>query len=104
MGLSVSTVSRALNDNQRISLQTRRQVKEVAEALGYQPNYNARNLTNQEANSVGVIFPVNNRVVDNIFFTLACYGELTNSLTPGIMCWPLRSVNLVIKFWKMSVQ
>ncbi|MBU9789889.1 LacI family DNA-binding transcriptional regulator [Lentilactobacillus sp. IMAU92037] len=68
LGLSVSTVSRALNDNQRISVRTRRQVKEVAEDMGYQPNYNARNLTNQEANSVGVIFPVNNRVVDNIFY------------------------------------
>ncbi|GHP13282.1 LacI family transcriptional regulator [Lentilactobacillus fungorum] len=68
MGLSISTVSRALNDNQRISVRTRRQVKEVADQLGYQPNYNARNLTNQEANSVGVIFPVNNRVVDNIFY------------------------------------
>lgn len=68
LGLSVSTVSRALNDNQRISVRTRRQVKEIAEDMGYQPNYNARNLTNQEANSVGVIFPVNNRVVDNIFY------------------------------------
>ncbi|WP_243686032.1 LacI family DNA-binding transcriptional regulator [Lentilactobacillus rapi] len=57
----------SLNDNQRISVRTRRQVKEIAEDMGYQPNYNARNLTNQEANSVGVIFPVNNRVVDNIF-------------------------------------
>ncbi len=68
MGLSVSTVSRALNDNQRISEKTRREVKRVAEQMGYQPNYNARNLTNQEANAVGVIFPVNNRVVDNIFY------------------------------------
>lgn len=69
----------SLNDNQRISVRTRRQVKEIAEDMGYQPNYNARNLTNQEANSVGVIFPVNNRVVDNIFFTLACCEGLMNS-------------------------
>lgn len=68
MGLSVSTVSRALNDNQRISERTRKKVKQMAAQLGYQPNYNARNLTNQEANAVGVIFPVNNRVVDNIFY------------------------------------
>ncbi|EEI21041.1 HTH-type transcriptional repressor PurR [Lentilactobacillus hilgardii] len=68
MGLSVSTVSRALNDNQRISIDTRKRVKKMAQELGYQPNYNARNLTNQEANAVGVVFPVNNRVVDNIFY------------------------------------
>ncbi|MFD1125324.1 LacI family DNA-binding transcriptional regulator [Lentilactobacillus raoultii] len=81
MGLSVSTVSRALNNNQRISTRTRKRVKEVADQLGYQPNYNARNLTNREANAVGVIFPVNNRVVDNIFYVGLLRGineELTS--------------------------
>ncbi|GAA2981192.1 LacI family DNA-binding transcriptional regulator [Lentilactobacillus parakefiri] len=68
LGLSVSTVSRALNDNKRISLKTRRNVKKTADLMGYQPNYNAKNLTNREANTVGVVFPVNNRVVDNIFY------------------------------------
>ncbi|RRG11328.1 MAG: LacI family transcriptional regulator [Lactobacillus sp.] len=81
MGLSVSTVSRALNDNQRISIHTRKRVKKMAQELGYQPNYNARNLTNQEANAVGVVFPVNNRVVDNIFYVGLLRGineELTS--------------------------
>ncbi|MGF2384999.1 LacI family DNA-binding transcriptional regulator [Lentilactobacillus otakiensis] len=68
LGLSVSTVSRALNDNKRISLKTRRRVRRMADKMGYQPNYNAKNLTNHEANTVGVVFPVNNRVVDNIFY------------------------------------
>lgn len=68
LGLSSSTVSRALNDNPRISERTRSEVKRVAKEIGYQPNYNARSLSNQEANAVGVIFPVNNRVVDNIFY------------------------------------
>ncbi len=68
LGLSTSTVSRALNNNKRISLKTRRKVKRTADLMGYQPNYNAKNLTNREANTVGVIFPVNNRVVDNIFY------------------------------------
>ena len=68
MKLSPSTVSRALNNNPRIGEKTRRQVHKYAKKMGYQPNYNAKNLTNQEANSVGIIFPVNNRVVDNIFY------------------------------------
>ncbi|KRK87342.1 LacI family DNA-binding transcriptional regulator [Lentilactobacillus sunkii] len=68
LGLSTSTVSRALNNNKRISLKTRRNVKRTADLMGYQPNYNAKNLTNREANTVGVVFPVNNRVVDNIFY------------------------------------
>ncbi|WP_283679901.1 LacI family DNA-binding transcriptional regulator [Lentilactobacillus sp. Marseille-Q4993] len=80
MGLSVSTVSRALNDNPRISQKTRDQVHEFANKAGYQPNYNARNLTNKEANSVGVVFPVNNRVVDNIFYVNLLRG-INNQLS-----------------------
>ncbi|MDO4903119.1 MAG: LacI family DNA-binding transcriptional regulator [Limosilactobacillus sp.] len=57
-GVSVSTASRALNDNPRISLTTRLRVKEIAEELGYQPNYNAQNLSRGESNMVGVVFPV----------------------------------------------
>lgn len=44
-GVSVSTASRALNDNPRISQATRLKVKQVASELNYQPNYNAQNLT-----------------------------------------------------------
>lgn len=43
-GVSVSTASRALNDNPRISQATRLKVKQVASELNYQPNYNAQNL------------------------------------------------------------
>lgn len=57
-GVSVSTASRALNDNERISLATRQRVQKIAKQLGYQPNYTARNLTRGEANMVGIIFPV----------------------------------------------
>ncbi|WP_076460360.1 LacI family DNA-binding transcriptional regulator [Limosilactobacillus caccae] len=57
-GVSVSTTSRALNDNPRISEKTRKRIKEIAQELGYQPNYNARNLTRGESNMVGLIFPV----------------------------------------------
>ena len=57
-GVSVSTTSRALNDNPRISAETRERVKKIAAELGYQPNYTARNLTRGESNMVGLIFPV----------------------------------------------
>lgn len=57
-GVSVSTASRALNNNPRISLKTRERVKAIAERLGYQPNYNAQNLTRGESNMVGLVFPV----------------------------------------------
>lgn len=56
--VSVSTASRALNGNPRISEKTRQRVRKIAEELGYQPNYNAQNLTRGESNMVGLIFPV----------------------------------------------
>ncbi|MCD7112989.1 LacI family DNA-binding transcriptional regulator [Limosilactobacillus agrestis] len=57
-GVSVSTASRALNHNPRISEKTRQRIATIAEELGYQPNFNAQNLTRGESNMVGIIFPV----------------------------------------------
>lgn len=56
-GVSVSTASRALNDNPRISLETRQRIQALAAEMGYEPNYTAKTLTSGEANAVGVIFP-----------------------------------------------
>ncbi|MBD5806155.1 LacI family DNA-binding transcriptional regulator [Limosilactobacillus walteri] len=57
-GVSVSTASRALNHNPRISEKTRQRIEDIANQLGYQPNYNAQNLTRGESNMVGIVFPV----------------------------------------------
>ena len=45
LGLTVSTVSRALNDYSDISPATRARVKEAADQLGYRANQNARRLS-----------------------------------------------------------
>lgn len=58
--VSVSTASRALNNNPRISQATIERVKQIAEELGYQPNRLAKTLSTGEASVVGVIFPVTN--------------------------------------------
>lgn len=57
-GVSVSTASRALNRNPRISQKTRKKIMTIADEMGYQPNYNAQNLTRGESNMVGLVFPV----------------------------------------------
>ena len=41
-GVSIATVSKALNDHSDISEETRRKVKEAANRLGYYPNSAAR--------------------------------------------------------------
>jgi len=59
--ISASTVSRALNDNPRISLKTKEKIKAVADELGYRPNTLASNLRNKKSNTIGIVVPLINR-------------------------------------------
>ena len=57
LNLSVSTVSRALNDHPDIHTKTKKLVREAASELGYNPNIIARNLKSSRSNQIGVIVP-----------------------------------------------
>lgn len=57
-GVSVSTASRALNNNPRISATTIEKVKKIAKKLDYKPNASAKTLSLGKANEIGVIYPV----------------------------------------------
>lgn len=57
LGLSVSTVSKALSDSHEISENTKRRVQEYARLQNYKPNIMAKNLKNQRTNTLGVIIP-----------------------------------------------
>lgn len=57
LGLSVSTVSRALKDHPDISLKTREAVKQLSKLLGYKPNLIALNLKNSKTNTIGLLVP-----------------------------------------------
>jgi len=57
LGVSPSTVSRALKDHPDISEETRRLVKELAGRMKYKPNAIALSLKNRKSNVVGVIIP-----------------------------------------------
>ena len=81
-GVSVSTTSRALNDNPRISQETRERVKKIAAELGYQPNYTARNITRGEAKKVGLICPVTEDTEQAKPFIFDLLREVSPSLTP----------------------
>lgn len=56
-GLSISGVSRALKDHPDIGLATKEKVREVAKALKYSPNLNARSLRTQSSKIIAVILP-----------------------------------------------
>lgn len=57
LGVSPSTVSRALKDNPDISLETRTLVHQYAKEHNYQPNVLALNLRTSRSNTIGVIVP-----------------------------------------------
>ncbi len=57
LGISISTVSRALKSHPDISIETRNQVKELAKKLNYEPNALAMNLRRNKTNTLGVIIP-----------------------------------------------
>lgn len=56
-GVSIATVSRALNDRSRVSPETRRRVREVAAELGYQPNDLARSLVGKATQTIALLLP-----------------------------------------------
>jgi LacI family transcriptional regulator len=57
LGISPSTVSRALKDHPDISKETKKAVNELAVKLNYQPNIVALNLRTQKTNTIGVVIP-----------------------------------------------
>ena len=56
-GVSTATVSRVLNDPDKVAQTTRARVSEAVEALGYTPNFGARMLASNRTNTVGAIIP-----------------------------------------------
>jgi LacI family transcriptional regulator len=57
LGISASSVSRAISDNGKVSRETRKKVLAVAEEMGYRVNNFARNLRKDNNNKlIGVIF------------------------------------------------
>ena len=60
LGISTAAVSKALNDDARISVKTKKAVKQVAKELNYQPNHLASALRKGKSKLVGLIVPRTN--------------------------------------------
>lgn len=70
LGVSVSSVSRALSDHPSISAALKERIRQVAEELHYTPNSVAVNLKTGRRNTIGVVVPGINRS----FFSSAIEG------------------------------
>ncbi len=55
LGLSQTTVSRALNGYPEVSVRTRQRVSEAAQQMGYRPNHAARGLATGKAGAIAVV-------------------------------------------------
>ena len=70
LGISRIAVSKALRDHPDISTEMKKKVNEIADELGYIPNFTARNLQAQKTNTIGVVVPD----ISNSFFSFVIHG------------------------------
>lgn len=70
-GVSLATVSRALNDAAEVTVETRQRVRAAADRLGYVPHSGARSLITRRTGTLGVLLP-------------DLYGEFFSELIRGI--------------------
>lgn len=57
VGVSYTTVSRALNNKKGVSDEVRKKIIKVADEMGYQPNRLARGLVSNSTKTIGLIIP-----------------------------------------------
>jgi len=69
LNVSISTVSKALNNSEEIGQETIRRVKELAELYNYTPNKVALSLKQNKTKTIGVIIPnILNRFLAKVLF------------------------------------
>ena len=56
-GVSITTVSRVLNNPDMVSEITKKKILSVMDELNYTPNWFARNLQNTRTNVIGMLIP-----------------------------------------------
>ena len=79
LGLSPSTISRALSDHDDVSEATKARVRKLAEELHYQPNQLAAALRRGHSNTLGVLVP---HITGN-FFPQVVHGIATEAAKLG---------------------
>lgn len=74
LGISKTTVSRAISGKGRLSERTRARVLEFIEEHGYRPNAVAKGLAQSRTNNIGLILPGGGQALDFSFFQECTQG------------------------------
>lgn len=77
--VSIATVSRVLNNDQKVTEQTKNTVLKVSKELNYKPNILARNFARKKSNVIGLILPE----ISDEFFTEIIKGVDEVTYTHG---------------------
>ncbi len=93
LGVSISTVSRALNDKSDINPETKKAIITAAKVLDYQPNFLAKSLHGGKTNTIGVILPdvvhpffarvlagIQNKANSTNYKIIVCHSDENNDL------------------------
>lgn len=89
LGISKTTVSRAISGKGRVSAETRSRVIECIRLMNYSPNIAARSLTEKKTHNIGVIIPVDDGESSEAPFFQDCLMGITK-------CCALRNYDTLV--------
>ncbi len=98
--VSIATVSRALNNDVRVTVETREKVVRISKELNYKPNLVARNFVKQTSYTIGLILPdisdefftdiirgVDEITYKNGYYTMVASSHKHRTLTDSIVAF-----------------
>ncbi len=74
LGVSASTVSRAISGKGRIGEATKERIRQYIEECGFHPNAAAQSLAQSKTNNIAIVLPEVKALVDMPFFHTCMYG------------------------------
>ena len=84
-GVSIATVSKALNDHKDISSETKERIRLAARDLGYSPNSAAKSLKTHRTCNIGVLFTDESRSgLTHDYFARGLDSLLRTCQIPGL--------------------
>jgi len=99
-GVSHTTVSRVLNNSEKVSPETKKHILKIANELNYSSNINAKSLVTKRSGNIGLFFSSTSQRTSPGFFYETLKG--VNSITDGCYNLIVREVGLETEFYTIE--